>query len=118
MKTFFPCLLALILFPDFGRADLLVFRESERAHVFGAGRDVTVPVTTYTVYDTVTRSINAIGAFRIGPNRFYAITNSSDYVFTQGIAGRAGNYTVISWVRNTNSDPNTISASYFARGRE
>ena len=38
------------------RADLLVYRESERAHVTVAGREVTLPVTTYIVYNTITSS--------------------------------------------------------------
>jgi hypothetical protein len=100
------------------RAELLVYRESERALVTVAGREVAVPVTTYWVYDTITGSIEAIGAFKVGPNKIYAITNGLSYVVRQGIAGRLGNYTVFARTASTNDDPNTITSMYFAKGRE
>jgi len=113
-------LLALIVVMLSGsiRAELLVYRETERATVTVAGRQVTLPVTTYIVYDTVTHFIDVIGAFKAGPNKFYAITNSDKYLVQHGIAGPGGNYTVLARTGNTNDDPDTITAMYFAKGRD
>ena len=110
----FAC--CVVLLP--ARAELLLYRESEMAHVTGAGAEVTLPVTTYVVLDSVTYSSHVIGTFKIGGNKFYAITNSPAYLVTQGIRGRLGSYTVIARTANTNDDPNTLTSSYFAKGRE
>lgn len=97
---------------------MVVYRESERALVTVAGREVTVPVVTYIVHDTVAGSFDSIGAFKVGANRLYAITNNTQHRITKGIAGRLGNHTVFSKVASSNDSPSTIAASYFAKGRE
>jgi len=88
------------------------------AHVTAAGREASVPVTTYVVYDTTAKTIDAIGSFRFGPNKFYAVTNSNGYLVQQGIAGRLGNYTVLARTTTSNDAPDTIVSTYFAKGRE
>jgi hypothetical protein len=98
-------------------AELIVYRESERARVIGSGVDVTVPVTTWVVYNNSTQSFDVIGAFRAGTNKYYAISNST-YRVTQNVAGPRGSYTVISRTVDSNDDPNVISSSYFAKGSE
>ncbi|HTD68653.1 MAG TPA: hypothetical protein VK846_19195 [Candidatus Limnocylindria bacterium] len=118
MKTYLLTLLALTILATALQAELIVYRESERAHVTGAGVEATVPVTTYIVYNTVSQSIDSIGAIKFGSTKIYAITNSSSYKVTRGIAGKSGNYTVLSRIEGPAENPETISASYFAKGRE
>jgi hypothetical protein len=117
MKTL---LLAALLasLPAFLHAQLVVYRESETARVTVAGRQVTLPVITYIIYDTALQSFSAIGSFQVGGNKYYAITNNSENRLTQGIAGPGGNYTVVSHTADGSDDPNVITASYFAKGRE
>ena len=54
----------------------------------------------------------------MGPNKYYAISNTPDYVVRQGIPGRLGNYTVLAKTGNTNDNPDVITAMYFVKGRE
>ena len=117
MKKFLPLLLLALSFPSL-RAELLVYRENERAHLTTAGREITLPVTSYWVYNTATKVADFIGFFKIGPKRFYSITNSDQYLVRQGLSGRLGDYTVLTRVATSNEFPNTLTASYFAKGRE
>lgn len=118
MKTRLMMALAFAVLSISLRADLVVYRESERAHITVAGREATVAITTYVVHDTTTQTADAIGAFKVGPNKFYAVTNGTKVVITQGIAGRLGSYTVFSNTATTNDDPDVITSSYFAKGRD
>ncbi len=117
MKTLLLTALLAAL-PAFVQAQLVVYRESETARVTVVGRQVTLPVITYIIYDTALQSFSAIGSFQLGGNKYYAITNNSENRLTQGIAGPGGNYTVLSQTADGSKDPNVITASYFAKGRE
>jgi hypothetical protein len=117
MQKFLPLLLLTLSFPSL-RAELVVYRENERAHLTTAGREIILPVTSYWVYDTTTRTVDFIGYFKIRSHRIYAITNSNKYLVRQGLSGRLGDYTVLTRIATSNDLPNTLAASYFAKGRE
>src|SRR5215204_4897327 len=95
MNRYILTLLLVLISITSSRAELLVYRESERGRITGSGVEVTITLTTFWVYDTVTKQIDSIGFFKAGPNRYYTITNSTGFLVRQGIQGRTGNYTVL-----------------------
>src|SRR5262245_3045316 len=96
MKTPLLILLTATCLAASVRAEVVVYRESERAHVTVAGREIDIAVTTYVAMDSFTRQSDAIGSFKIGPNKYYAVSNGTKVVVTQNIGGRLGTYTVFS----------------------
>ena len=117
MKTLLLAAL-LVLIPWAARADLVIYREAESARVTVAGRQVALPVTTYIIHDTASESFSAIGSFRVGADKYYAITNKSENRLTQGISGPGGTFTVVSQSADASKNPDVIHGSYFAKGRE
>jgi hypothetical protein len=99
-------------------AEIIVYRESERARVTGAGRDIAVPVTTYIAFDTSTGLHDSMGLFQAGPNKVYVITNDSRMMLRQGIRGSTGSFTVFGRAIDPGQNPDDAFVSYFAKGRE
>ena len=116
MKTPFLFLIVMTLAPLL-RAELVVYRESETAHVIVSGREATVQANTYWVYNPATFELSTIGYFAIGSTKAYAITNISTYVPSPDVHGNNGYYVVFSRTATTNDSPDTIMSAYFARGR-
>jgi hypothetical protein len=96
MKSLLMLLLVSIVLPLSLRAELLIYRETERAKVTGNGVEATVPVSTYIIHDLTSGKSSAFGLLRFGGSKYYVSTNDAPgYLITHGISGRAS-YTVIS----------------------
>jgi hypothetical protein len=114
MKSLVLFLLAVLALPLSLRAELLIYRETERATVTGNGREVAVPVVNYVVHDLNSGQFGALGLFRVGAAKYYVLSNDTPgYI----ISGR-GQYTVFSQIANSNTHPDVVMGCYFAKGRD